>query len=104
MDKEQEEVIRDVKIYIHDIISESVDDDGYTRYQISEEEQEFFNDIKMLIDMIRQKDKTINKMAIYIGGVSFDNIIERLKDDDVAYYGINGAIKQYFKQKAINDG
>ena len=48
---------------------------------------------------IKKKDRTIAKMASYIGGVAFDNIIKKLKDDDIAYYGIDGAIEQYFKRK-----
>lgn len=61
MTKEQEEAIKDVKIYIHDIISESVDEDGYTRYEISEEEQEFFNNIETLLNMLTEKDAEIEK-------------------------------------------
>lgn len=53
---------------------------------------------------IKKKDRTISKMANYIGGIAFDNIIKKLKDDDIAYYGIQGAIIQYFKQKATNNG
>lgn len=49
---------------------------------------------------IKKKDRTIAKMASYIGGVAFDNIIKKLKDDDIAYYGIDGAIEQYFKRRA----
>lgn len=61
MTKDQEEAIKDVKIYIHDIISESVDEDGYTRYEISEEEQEFFNNIETLLNMLTEKDVEIEK-------------------------------------------
>lgn len=61
MTKEQEEAIKDVKNYIHDIISESIDEDGYTRYEISEEEQEFFNNIEKLLNILKEKDKEIEK-------------------------------------------
>ena len=61
MTKEQSEVIKDIKIYIHDIISESVDEVGYKRYEISEEEQEFFNNIERLLNMLKEQDKEIEK-------------------------------------------
>ena len=60
--------------------------------------------IDEIYSKIKQKDRTINKMANYIGAIAFDNIIKKLKNDDIAYYGINGAIIQYFKQKATNNG
>ena len=50
----------------------------------------------------RKKDKIINKMTNYICAKSFDDIIKRLKDDDITYWGIEGAIKQYFERKAKN--
>lgn len=37
----EEEAMENIKIYIHDYISESTHEDGYTRYEISEEEQNF---------------------------------------------------------------
>ena len=52
---------------------------------------------------IKEKDRTINKMASYIGTISYNNIIVKLKDDDIAYYGVDGAIKEYFKQKATKN-
>lgn len=61
MTKEQSEVIKDIKKYIHDIISESVDEVGYKRYEISEEEQEFFNNIERLLNMLKEQDKEIEK-------------------------------------------
>ena len=61
------------------------------------------SNIKEIYLKIKEKDKIINKMVSYIGSISFDDINKKLKDDDVAYYGINGAIKEFFKQKAIKN-
>lgn len=60
MIKEQEEAIKEIKTYMHDYIMESFDDDGYTRYEISEEEQEFFNNIEKLLNMIKEQEKEID--------------------------------------------
>ena len=62
MTKEQGEIIKEIKIYIHDYITESFDDDGYTRYEISEEEQEFFNNIETVLNMLKEKDKEIEEL------------------------------------------
>lgn len=87
MTKEQEEAIKDVKNYIHDIISESIDEDGYTRYEISEEEQEFFNNIEKLLNILKEKDAEIEKY-------------KKLLADNLAK-GLNDSIKA--KSKAEND-
>lgn len=60
MAKELEEAIKEIKTYMHDYIMESFDDDGYTRYEISEEEQEFFNNIDKLLNLLKENDKRIN--------------------------------------------
>ena len=61
------------------------------------------SNIKEIYLKIKEKDKIINKMVSYIGSISFDDINKKLKENDVAYYGINGAIKEFFKQKAIKN-
>lgn len=61
------------------------------------------SNVKEIYLKIKEKDKIINKMASYIGAISFDDINKKLKDDDVTYYGIKGAIKEFFKQKAIKN-
>lgn len=60
MTKEQEEAIKDIKIYIHDYISESFGEDGYTLYEIGEEEQEFFNNIETVLNLIKDQTDRIN--------------------------------------------
>lgn len=49
-----------------------------------------------------KKDKIIDLMTNYICSKCFDDITNRLKDDDIAYWGIEGSIKQYFKEKVEN--
>lgn len=51
---------------------------------------------------IKKKDKQINTMAGYICATAYDNIIKKLKDDDIAYWGVEGSVKQYFERKAKN--
>lgn len=85
------------------------EDEEYYRDSIEQKEllikgwRNILNFITKLQKDNKEKDKTINKMASYIGAISYDNIIEKLKDDDIAYYGVDGAIKEYFKQKATKN-
>lgn len=122
MTKEQSEVIKDIKIYIHDIISESVDEVGYKRYEISEEEQEFFNNIERLLNMLKEQDKEIEKkekmIDLLVNKLNqnckvFENseikeiveIYEKIKSTS-NLRGIEvrkECIKQYFERKATND-
>ena len=74
MTKEQE-TIENIKIYIHDWINESVDEDGYERYAIEEYDKEFMNDIETVLNMLKEKDKkieslekTLDKRFIYVTG------------------------------------
>ena len=60
MTKEQE-VIKNIKTYIHDWVNESVDEDGYERYVIDEWDKEFMNDIETVLSMLKEKDKEIEK-------------------------------------------
>lgn len=53
-----------------------------------------------LKNKLKEKDNQIDLMAKYIGSISYDNIIKKLKDDDIAYYGIEGAINKYFETKS----
>lgn len=54
-----EEIIKDIKIYIYDYINESIDENGYTQYEIGEEEQEFFNKINTVLDFMTKLQKEI---------------------------------------------
>ena len=47
----------------------------------------------------QKKDKQIDLMSNYICCMAYDKIIKKLKEDDIAYYGIEGSIKQYFERK-----
>ena len=62
MTKEEEETIKNIKIYIHDRINESVDEDGYERYAIDEWDKEFINDIETVLNMLKEKDKEIKTL------------------------------------------
>ena len=41
-------------------------------------------------EMLKEKDKTIDLMSNYICCMAYDKIIKKLKEDDIAYYGIEG--------------
>ena len=60
MTKEQE-VIKNIKTYIHDWVNESVDEDGYERYVIDEWDKEFMNDIETVLSMLKEKDTELKK-------------------------------------------
>lgn len=118
MTKEQSEVIKDIKIYIHDIISESVDEVGYKRYEISEEEQEFFNNIERLLNMLKEQDKEIEKKEKMIdllldfiykmsiirpGTIMYDLKGDGFDTNKCGYCkdkSCKDCIKQYFERKA----
>lgn len=51
----------------------------------------------------QKKDKQIDLMSNYICCMAYDKIIKKLKEDDIAYYGIEGSIKQYFERKVENE-
>lgn len=118
MTKEQEEKIKDIKIYIHDYISESFDEDGYTQYEISEEEEEFFNNIETVLNMLKEKDGQIAKYEkIYKEYDCYRWVKELEKKDKIIDYMIDWIrersiyaidshekLKQYFEQKATNNG
>ena len=55
--KKIEEVIKDIKIFINDYISESIDENGYTQYEIGEEEQEFFSKVNKALYYITKLQK-----------------------------------------------
>lgn len=103
MSNEQEEKIKDIKIYIHDYISESFDEDGYTQYEISEEEEEFFNNIETVLNMLKEKDEEIEKKdkIIYEMIDSFIDLgfeFEYCNNDDRCINDCDKCIKQYFER------
>ena len=55
--------------------------------------------IGTVLTLLERKDKIIDLMTNYICSKSFDDITNRLKDDDIAYWGVEGSIKQYFEKK-----
>ena len=56
--------------------------------------------IETVLNLLENKDKQIDLMSNYICCMAYDKIIKKLKEDDIAYYGIEGSIKQYFENKA----
>ncbi len=52
MSKELEETKKTIKDYIHDWISNSTDEEGYTKYEIGKEEQEFFKAIETVLQAL----------------------------------------------------
>ena len=55
--------------------------------------------IETALKLLENKDKQIDLMSNYICSMAYDKIIKKLKEDDIAYYGIEGSIKQYFENK-----
>ena len=55
--------------------------------------------VKTVLNLLENKDKQIDLMSNYICCMAYDKIIKKLKEDDIAYYGIEGSIKQYFENK-----
>lgn len=55
--------------------------------------------IEIVLNLLENKDKQIDLMSNYICCMAYDKIIKKLKEDDIAYYGIEGSIKQYFENK-----
>lgn len=55
--------------------------------------------IETVLNILENKDKQIDLMSNYICCMAYDKIIKKLKEDDIAYYGIEGSIKQYFENK-----
>ena len=47
--------------------------------------------------------RMIDLMTNYICSKSFDDITNRLKDDNIAYWGVEESIKQYFERKVENE-
>ena len=104
MTKEQE-AIKNIKICIHDYISESVDEYGYAIYKISEEEQEFFENIETVLNMLKEKDKEIEKKdkIIYEMLRSFADIgfgFDYCNNDDRCINDCDKCLMQYFERKA----
>ena len=62
MTKEQQEIIENIKTYIHDWLSESVDEDGYERYAIDEWDKEFINAVETVLSMLKEKDAKIEHL------------------------------------------
>ena len=58
--------------------------------------------IEIVLNLLEKKDKQIDLMSNYICCMAYDKIIKKLKEDDIAYYGIEGSIKQYFERKVEN--
>ena len=55
--------------------------------------------IETVLNILENKDKQIDLMSNYICCMAYDKIIKKLKEDDIAYYGIEGSIKRYFENK-----
>ena len=55
--------------------------------------------IETVLNLLEKKNKQIDLMSNYICCMAYDKIIKKLKEDDIAYYGIEGSIKQYFENK-----
>ena len=63
--EEIENMEKDIKIYIHDWMSESTDEDGYEKYPIDDYSMDFINNVDNLlqyIDQLEQENNKLNKM------------------------------------------
>ena len=79
MTKEQE-VIKNIKTYIHDWVNESVDEDGYERYVIDEWDKEFMNDIETVLSMLKENSAEIQQKNTELAEKNAE--IENLKADN----------------------
>ena len=118
MTKEQEEIIKEIKIYIHDYTMESFGDDGYTRYEISEEEQEFFNNIETVLSMLKENSAEIEQKNTELAEKNaeiekknkiIDLMAEELQKHIFVLYDGNTitskkGIIEHFERKATNNG
>ncbi len=84
MNEELEESKRTIKDYIHDWIGNSTDEDGYTRYEIGEEEQKFFEAIEIVLQAL---DNSIPKEKVEETFEYIEDYVERLNgpDEDIEY-------------------
>ena len=105
MTKEQEEAIKYLKesvlIYKNTIpkMSNTID----TVLSLIKAQQEEISKYKTLYERalsdVVKADKQIYLMADYINKIAND-IMKKVKEDDVSHYSLNGAIMLYFKRKA----
>lgn len=113
MTKEQEEAIKNIKIYIHDWINESVDEDGYERYAINEWDKEFMDDIETVLSMLKENSAEIEQKNTELAEKNaeierlnrqIDLITEFLGERDLGYYKnetggeILGIMRKYNKE------
>ncbi len=92
MNKELEEAKEKIKDYIHSWIDNSTDEDGYTKYEIGEEEQEFFNAIEIALQAL---ENSIPKQLVEEKIKEAQKEYNKL-DEDVAKY-INDSNKDLAK-------
>ena len=105
MTNEQREAIKYLKesvlIYKNTIpkMSNTID----TVLSLIKEQQEEISKYKTLYERalsdVVKTDKQIYLMADYINKIAND-IMKKVKEDDVSHYSLNGAIMLYFKRKA----
>ena len=103
-------IIKDIKVYIHDWLDNSTDEDGYEINPIDDYNMDFINNIENLIEYTKQleqennkQSKIIDKMALEIA--FYDNYKTFCKkvypNDSCIGNGIPcwDCVKQYFEKK-----
>lgn len=123
MTKEQE-VIKNIKIYIHDWINESIDEDGYERYAIEEYDKKFMNDIETVLSMLKENSAEIEQKNTELAEKNaeierlnrqIDLMAEEINETDRGYTdycemkiecdrNCKDCIERYFERKATNNG
>ena len=123
MTKEQE-TIENIKIYIHDWINESVDEDGYERYAIEEYDKEFINDIETILSMLKENSAEIEQKNTELAEKNaeierlnrqIDLMAEEIEKGDIEFTeycnfkivcdrNCKECIVKYFERKATNNG
>ena len=106
MTKEQE-AIKNIKIYIHDRINESVDEDGYERYAIDEWDKEFINAIETVLSMLKEKDREIVELKQALARNIAKNFTSSMKEsakskEDLEMLNKGWQIELEKKDKQIN--
>ncbi len=86
-DKELEETIKDIKIYLNDWRNEAIDEDGYQRYSINDDSIDFINNIEIVLQALEnlQEENRILKNRQSIGRFTEVNV-ENLAEVLAPYY------------------
>lgn len=55
--------------------------------------------LEEIMNLFKTKNNQIENMTKFIIANCYDKIEKKIKNDDLIYYGLEGAIKEYFKKE-----